>query len=234
MRPEKLYDNIHRLYDRRHALAPSTLWLKRHEDPLIRRLRGRTLDIGCGTGYDLRLLDDVVGLDPSRKMLKIAKSTGKKLVLGKAEKLPFPDSSFDNVICLFGTLNMCDSKKAVAEMSRVLRQGGTAVISVASVWDRGYGMMKRFGIKHPARDKALAIDGNKMRITLFDRKELVGLFGNNGMEENKFVSLFKFQNPRWGKWDRLSVWEKLKLWLDLFPLFGSYGAVYIMVFKKHA
>ncbi len=232
MKPEKLYDNIHELYDKRHSLAPSTLWLKKHEDPIIRKLEGRTLDIGCGTGYDLRLLDDAVGLDPSKKMLEMAKLAGKELVVGKAEKLPFPDGSFDNVICLFGTLNMCDRRKAVAEMSRVLRPGGAVVISVASVWDRGYGMLKRLKISHPAKDKALAIDGNKMRITLFEKKELVDVFRKNGMELAKFISLFKFQSPKWGNWDRLSLLDRLKLHLDAVPFLGDYGAMYIMMFKK--
>jgi ubiquinone/menaquinone biosynthesis C-methylase UbiE len=232
MKPEKLYDNIHELYDKRHVLAPSTRWLKKHEDPIIRSLRGRTLDIGCGTGYDLRLLKDAVGLDPSEKMLEIARSAGKEFVVGRAEKLPFPDCSFDNAICLFGTLNMCDRKKAAAEMSRVLKPSGTVVISVASVWDRGYGIMKRLKIEHPAKDKALAIDGNKMRITLFEKKELVDVFWKNGMKLTKFISLFKFQNPKWGNWDKLSLLERLRLHLDAVPILGDYGAMYIMVFKK--
>ena len=233
MRPEKLYDNIHDLYDRRHMLAPSTQWLKKHEDPIIRNLKGRTLDIGCGTGHDLRLLDDAVGIDPSRQMLEIAKKTGKKVVLGRAEKLPFPDEAFDNAICLFGTLNMCDYRKAVSEMARVLKPGGTAVVSVASVWDRGYGMMKRFSIKHPARDKTITIDGNKTKLMLFERGELTQIFRSNELEIKKFIPLFKFQNPRWGDWTRLTLWEKVKLRMDMLPVFGSYGAMYIMVFKKN-
>lgn len=233
MKPEKLYDNIHDLYDRRHMLAPSTWWLKRQEDRIVRKLKGRTLDIGCGTGYDLRLLDEVVGLDPSPEMLKIAKKTGKEVVLGRAEKLPFPDASFDNVICLFGTLNICDAEKSVAEMSRVLKPGGTAVISVASVWDRGHGLLKRFSIRHPAKDKAITISGNRMHLRLFGRKELVELFRENGMECGKFVSLFKFHVPRWGDWTKLTLVEKLRLRLDTLPVFGGYGAMYIMVFTKN-
>ena len=232
MKPEKLYDNIHGIYDKRHMLSPSTLWMKSNEDNIIRKLKGRTLDIGCGTGYDLKLLEDAVGLDPSQKMLDMAKSAGKELVLGKAESLPFPDESFDNAICLFGTLNMCDYRKAIAEMGRVVKPGGLVVISVASVWDRGYGMLKRFRIKHPAMDKSLTIDGNRMNIVLFGKDELVSLFAKNGMEIVKFRSLFKFKNPLWGNWNPLSLWSSLKLHLDLLPVLGSYGAMYVMVFKK--
>ncbi len=231
MKPVEMYDRVAGIYDQRHK-NPSTAWLKKHEDPIISKLKGRTLDIGCGTGYDLKLLDDVVGLDPSEEMLKIAKSIGKELVLGKAENLPFPDASFDNAICLFGTLNMCDCSKAIVEMSRVLRPGGTVVISVASVWDRGYGMLKRFRVKHPAREKIFAVDGNKTYLTLFDKKELISVFGKNGLRPVSFKSLFKYQNPKWGNWDRLPFLERLRLHLDAVPVLGSYGAMYIMVFKK--
>jgi SAM-dependent methyltransferase len=232
MEPEKLYDRTSGIYDRRHMLAPSSRWLKRHEDPIIRKLKGRTLDIGCGTGYDLRLLGDAVGIDPSEEMLKIARKTGKKVVLGKAEHLPFGNGSFDNAVCLFGTLNMCDHVKAVREMSRVVKPEGTAVVSVASVWDRGHGLLKRFGIRHPAKDKMITIDGSRMRIVLFDKTELISLFRKNGFALKKFIPLFKYQNPRWGNWEPLPFQARLRLWLDRIPVFGKYGAMYIMVFKK--
>ena len=232
MKPEKLYDNTSGIYDRRHMLAPSSRWLKRHEDPIIKRLKGRTLDIGCGTGYDLKLVDNIVGIDHSKEMVRIARETGKEVMIGQAEQLPFGDNSFDNAICLFGTLNMCDHRKAVREMSRVVKSGGTVVVSVASVWDRGHGLRKRFSIKHHARDKMLTIDGNRMRIILFDRNELVSLFGKNGMRLTKFIPLFKYQNPRWGNWDPLPFFDRMRLWLDALPVFGDYGAMYIMVFKK--
>jgi len=231
MKPAKLYNKVAGIYDRRHE-NPFTAWLRVHEDPIVRKLGGRTIDIGCGTGHHLSLLGDVIGVDPSKEMLDAAKKTGRKVVLGRAEKLPFPDASFDNALCLFCVLNICDYKKAVAEMSRVLKPGGTAVISVASVWDRGYGFWQRFGIRHPAKDKLISINGNKMHLQLFDRKEFIDLFESSGMELAKSCTLFKFQNPRWGDWTKLTLAEKLRLRLDALPVLGSYGAMYIMVFKK--
>jgi SAM-dependent methyltransferase len=165
-------------------------------------------------------------------MLKIARKGGLDVRLGRAEKLPFEDNSFDTVFCFFTVLNMCDYRKAAAEMARVLRPGGAAVISVASIWDRNHGLLKRLRIRHPAKDKSITIDGKRMRITLFGRKELAGLFKKNGMEEKKSISLFKFHNPRWGNRDRLSFIERLRLRMDALPVFGSYGAIYIMAFKK--
>jgi len=231
MKPTRLYDRVAGIYDQRHE-NPFTAWLRVHEDPIVRKLGGRTIDIGCGTGHHLALLDDVIGIDPSKEMLDVAKKTGRNVVLGKAEKLPFPEASFDNTLCLFCVLNICDYRKAASEMSRVLKPGGIAVISVASVWDRGYGFRQRFGIRHPAKDKLISISGNKMHLRLFDRNELIGLFESNKMKLAKSCTLFKFQNPRWGDWTNLTLAEKLRLRLDALPVLGSYGAMYIMVFKK--
>jgi ubiquinone/menaquinone biosynthesis C-methylase UbiE len=231
MKPKELYDKVAGSYDRRHE-NPFTLWLRLHEDSMVKKLSGKTVDIGCGTGHHLALLDDVMGVDPSKEMLDVAKKTGKTVVIGKAEKLPFADGVFDNTLCLFCVLNICDYKKAAAEMARVLRPGGTAIISVASVWDRGYGFRQRLGIKHPAKDKIISINGNRMHLWLFDKKEVVGIFEKNGLKLVKTKTLFKFQNPRWGDWTRLTVAERLRLRLDALPLPRDYGAMYIMVFRK--
>lgn len=231
MEPKKLYNKVAGIYDKRHE-SPSSLWLRRHEDRIVKKLKGRTIDIGCGTGHHLALLDDAIGVDPSAKMLEIASKTGKKVVLGEAESMPFPDASFDNALCLFCVLNLCDAGEAVAEMSRVLKRKGTAVVSVASVWDRNHNILKKISIRYPAKDKVLSIDGNRMHLRLFEKKELAGIFGRNGMELVKFKPLFKFQSPRWGSWSKLSLWQKIKLQLDALPFLGSYGAMYIVVFRK--
>ena len=63
----------------------------------------KVLDIGCGTGNHVsefkRNSMDAIGVDASRKMLKVAKNKvkGGDFVLGDAENLPFKDSSFDLV-----------------------------------------------------------------------------------------------------------------------------------------
>src|SRR5262249_61870373 len=47
---------------------------------------------------------------------------------GDAQKLPFPDATFDGAIVAFGIRNVPDRPLALAEMARVLRPGGRAVI----------------------------------------------------------------------------------------------------------
>jgi SAM-dependent methyltransferase len=92
----------------------------------------RALDIGCGTGWLTRFLrGQVVALDPSRAMLRIARRRlpGALLMQSAAPPLPFSDGSFDLVLAshVYGHLEEAEAREAfVAEALRV----GTAVVVV--------------------------------------------------------------------------------------------------------
>ena len=89
------------------------------------RKTDKLLDVGCGTASYLSIFKcEKTGIDPSKELLKQAKIP---TVQGKAEELPFPDSSFDIVISLTA-IHHADPKKAVAEMFRVAKRD--IVISV--------------------------------------------------------------------------------------------------------
>lgn len=91
--------------------------------------KGSLLDIGAGTGISTKYFEDIcdcTALDPSKEMLKHYK--GKKIV-GNAEKLPFPDKSFDNVICITA-LHHCDIDKAIKEMLRVVKDDGIVIVTL--------------------------------------------------------------------------------------------------------
>ncbi len=96
---------------------------------------GRTLDIGSGTGSNLRLYpEDVSELvlaepDPRmhavlRRKLNEGERTNTELVQARAEKLPFEDSSFDCVACTMVLCTIPDPAEALVEASRVLKPGG--------------------------------------------------------------------------------------------------------------
>lgn len=92
--------------------------------------RGRTLDLGCGTGRSLPLLPagvSAVGLDPSPDALARARRRAPfaLLVQGSAEALPFRDDSFDTVVCGLVLCSVPDPGRGLAEVRRVLRPGGT-------------------------------------------------------------------------------------------------------------
>jgi ubiquinone/menaquinone biosynthesis C-methylase UbiE len=91
--------------------------------------RGQTLDLGCGTGRNLPLLEGAraVGLDPSLAALRRARrrAAGIPLVQARAEALPFRDAAFDTVVSGLVLCSVADPSRALAEVRRVLRPDGT-------------------------------------------------------------------------------------------------------------
>jgi ubiquinone/menaquinone biosynthesis C-methylase UbiE len=91
--------------------------------------RGRTLDLGCGTGRNLPLFGAgvrVVGLDPSLASLRRARRRASRvpLVCGSAEALPFRAGVFDTVVSGLVLCSVPDPARGLAEVRRVLRADG--------------------------------------------------------------------------------------------------------------
>ncbi|MDD3753890.1 MAG: class I SAM-dependent methyltransferase [Methanobacterium sp.] len=82
------------------------------------------IEIGVGSGRFAARLDIKLGLDPSKKMGKIAEKRGIKFIEGVAESLPFPDSCFDFVLMVTTICFLEDIGKAFKEASRVLKPRG--------------------------------------------------------------------------------------------------------------
>ncbi len=90
------------------------------------------LDVGCGTGFLVHLLQeagfDAVGVDPSKGMLEAAIKTYPQLresvFEAGAERLPFIDNNFDVVIASGSLVHVPEIEDAAREMIRVLRPGG--------------------------------------------------------------------------------------------------------------
>jgi ubiquinone/menaquinone biosynthesis C-methylase UbiE len=97
---------------------------------------GRVLELAIGTGLNLPFYPadiELTGIEISPAMLEIArrraKNLGRKveLVVGDAQALPFPNQSFDTVICTIALCSIPDERQAVAEAWRVLHPGGRFV-----------------------------------------------------------------------------------------------------------
>ncbi|HIQ50081.1 MAG TPA: class I SAM-dependent methyltransferase [Nanoarchaeota archaeon] len=95
------------------------------------------LDVGCGTGKHLLYLKDysILGLDISIEMAKIAKNkTGKFIIVGDVQYLPFKSNSFTCVISFFGALNHTEIHKALKEIRRILVKGGVFIFTLANLY----------------------------------------------------------------------------------------------------
>ncbi|WP_303647796.1 class I SAM-dependent methyltransferase [Haloarchaeobius amylolyticus] len=100
-------------------------------DPLDLDTRERVLDVGCGTGKLTAVLaeetdGEVVGLDADPGLLAHAREVA-PVVAGDATRLPFPDDSFDLVVCQALLINLPDPAAAVREFARVSRDAVAAV-----------------------------------------------------------------------------------------------------------
>lgn len=78
------------------------------------------LDVGCGP-YFADFHGTVIGIDPARKLLEIAK---KKIpvVQGVAERLPFRDNAFMAVVTITAVQNFDDIEKGLNEIKRVAKE----------------------------------------------------------------------------------------------------------------
>lgn len=149
------------------------------------------LDVGCGSGAVTREIARrvgdrglTVGLDPSPELLAVARELAQEAGLGyrvefregDALRLPFPDQSFDVVLCATVLSHVPRGEAAIPELVRVLRSGGRL-----GVFDLDTDMT---AFTHPDRaltrrivaaaSDATAVDGWLVRRlpSLFQRAEL--------------------------------------------------------------
>jgi len=94
-------------------------------------------DLGCGSGIlTARIaphVAKVIGIDQSTAMLKAARkrTSGQKNVdlrPGSLEALPLPDATVDATLVVLALSYLKDTRRALGEMSRVLKPGGRAVV----------------------------------------------------------------------------------------------------------
>jgi SAM-dependent methyltransferase len=114
----------------------------------------RLLDVGCGTGHHLAGLRargfDASGVDGSEEMLVRARqiNPGAELRTADVDSLPFPDASFDYVVCIEVLRYLPDPTACIREMARVLRPGGTALVTAQPFLNlNGYFLVNRLPLK---------------------------------------------------------------------------------------
>lgn len=133
---EAKYDRIGTGYNHTRKADPFLLErLQYHLNPIH---TGLYLDIGCGTGnYTSKLHDDeiqFVGIDPSQKMLDIAKKAHSKIdwKLGSAENIPLEDNSIEGVVGTLTLHHWNDLEKGFSELFRVMKPYANVVFFTAT------------------------------------------------------------------------------------------------------
>ena len=129
---------------------------------------GRILDNGCGAGKLFECLpkSDIIGLDLSTEMIRVAGTKNRRVLVSDSHQLPFSDGSFDTIFARSLLHHMTDFHKGILEMARVLRTGGE-IVSVdtnksmlSTLPRRVFGGRERFSNEHKN----------------FERNELVQVF----------------------------------------------------------
>jgi len=112
--------------------------VRRQRAKVVPLARGRVLEIGIGTGlnmrhYDKSRIESLTGLDPALEMHGLAQKRSRRagleveLVGLSAERIPRADASFDTVIVTYTLCTIPDPLAALKEMRRVLVPGGQLI-----------------------------------------------------------------------------------------------------------
>lgn len=103
---------------------------------VLRTATGTVLEIGFGSGLNMRAyppIDKLYALDPSPGLFAIARGRANEAAFpvefleASAERIPLPGHSVDTVVSTWTLCSIPDVRKALAEVRRVLKPGGTFI-----------------------------------------------------------------------------------------------------------
>ena len=132
---ERMYAKPLRRYQQRRRLEVVRELTRRYWN---RHRGGLLLDVGCGDGYGIAtIVKDLdyallIGLDLSPEKLRSAGRTlpASRMILGDAEVLPLASARFQAVYSLETLEHLVAPQRALAEIARVLKPGGSVFISI--------------------------------------------------------------------------------------------------------
>jgi ubiquinone/menaquinone biosynthesis C-methylase UbiE len=97
-------------------------------------------DIGCGTGYHLKRYQErgfeITGVDGSEEMLKQARLANPNIefIQTDVDTIPLPSQTYDYALCIEVLRYLPDILPSLKEIKRILKPGGTALITAAPVF----------------------------------------------------------------------------------------------------
>jgi len=162
----------------------------------------RVLDVGCGNGYYLSLLNrlgldlDLVGIDIDKPaLIDAAKFVGDKkvkLILVDGSKIPVPSNSFDKVVMSEVIEHVKDEEAVLKEVYRVLKKGGLLTLTTCNLdypffWDPINWTLQHFFKTHIKSGFWAGIWNQHIR--LYKKDQVERLIQNAGFEVEKSESL---------------------------------------------
>src|ERR1035437_7798145 len=126
------YDRVARLL----SLGQDSRWRRALVDAIDARPADRVLDVATGAGMVAQALHDgdgggIVGRDQSADMLRLPGDRAgvyETVVEGRAERLPFPDASFDHLTFTYLLRYVDDPAATMRELARVVKPGRRVVM----------------------------------------------------------------------------------------------------------
>jgi SAM-dependent methyltransferase len=154
------------------------------------------LDIGCNNGYGTDILSraaaSVCGLDVSPSVIDEARTRypNLKFEVGDVEAMPFGDACFDVVLFLQTIEHIFEPGKALIEINRILKPGGTLIVTTPNSVTR-LGGTERWNPFH-----AREYDEEQFRALLSGQFDVILLDGVNGCEKAREVELARLRRRR--------------------------------------
>jgi ubiquinone/menaquinone biosynthesis C-methylase UbiE/predicted ester cyclase len=136
-RVRQIFDKQAPKYDKSMSRFEKLLFAGNREW-VCERAKGEVLELAAGTARNLPFYSadvKVTGVELSPEMAELGRqraiNLGREIDIqvGDATELPFPDESFDTVVCTYGLCTIPDDARAVREAKRVLRPGGQILLA---------------------------------------------------------------------------------------------------------
>ena len=101
----------------------------------------RSIEVGAGSGRFAGPLGIKIGIEPSGRLGRMARDRGIEIIRGRAESLPFKDSSCSSVLSVTVVCFLDDPASSFSELNRVLQPGGPLFVAFI---ERGGDIHRRY------------------------------------------------------------------------------------------
>jgi SAM-dependent methyltransferase len=188
--------------------------------------KSRHLDVACGLGLMLKVLEDknvkCYGIDLSEVAVEKSRilCPDANIIQGNAEKLPYEDNTFDSLTCLGSLERMIDREEVLSEQVRVTKRGADICYMVRNSENFTW----RFLLK------PLNLYNKKGHQDALNLKQWETLFENAGL---KIIKVYPDHWPYYRIMQIVKPWKKIDTSKIIkFPMRISYAYEFIFHLKK--